>query len=86
MSRRLFLERHTYRRHRLRDAARLLPVLGLILIFGPIFIRDDPEGAALTLAGGLVYYLAVWLGLIVLTALVSRALAAAGQNPLDEDG
>jgi hypothetical protein len=79
----MFLERRTYRQTRLQDAAKLLPVLGLILIFGPIFIRDDtalavdarlePETAP-AMAGELVYYFAVWLGLIVLTAVVSRAM------------
>lgn len=73
MARRLFLERRTYRQHRLQDAARLLPFLGAILIFGPIFIRDEGGGAP-TLASELVYYFAIWFGVIVLTALVSRAL------------
>ncbi|GAB5445655.1 hypothetical protein [Gymnodinialimonas sp.] len=73
MARRLFLERRTYRQNRLQDAARLLPFLGAILIFGPIFIRDDGAGAP-TLATTLVYFFAVWLGMIALTALVSRAL------------
>lgn len=93
MPRRLFLERRTYRQHRLQDAARLLPILGLILIFGPIFIRDDDAGAP-TLAGGLVYYLSIWLGLVVLTALVGRALMGASppdpisppDPPTDGDG
>lgn len=95
MARRLFLERRTYRQNRLQDAARLLPILGLILIFGPIFIRDEGEGAILassvagapTLAGQLVYYFAIWLGLIALTALVSRALIGASAPEQDaEDG
>lgn len=73
MVRRLFLERRTYRQNRLQDAARLLPFLGAILIFGPVFIRDDAADAP-TLATTLVYFFAVWFGVIVLTALVSRAL------------
>ncbi len=80
MAGRLFLERGTYRQNRLQDAARLLPILGLILLFGPIFIRGEGDGTAdvdATLSGGLIYYFAVWLGLIVLTALVSRALVGA---------
>ncbi|MBL4627922.1 MAG: hypothetical protein JKY00_07780 [Roseicyclus sp.] len=81
MARRLFLERRTYRQSRLRDAARLLPILGVILIFGPIFIRDDGGGAP-TLAGELVYYFAIWLGLIALSALMSRAMiGAASPDP-----
>ena len=73
MARRLFLERRTYREHRLKDAARLLPVLGLILIFGPIFIREG-GGEAAPISGTLVYYFAIWLALIGMTALVGRAL------------
>ena len=74
MARRLFLERRTYRQARLQDAARLLPVLGLVLIFGPSFIRGDtPEGGE-TLSGWLIYYFSVWLGLIFLAGFVSKAL------------
>jgi hypothetical protein len=87
MARRLFLERRTYRKNRLQDAARLLPVLGMILFFGPVFIGGggggDVEGASL--ADWLVYIFVVWLGLIVVTMLVSRALA--GSLPeVDADG
>lgn len=82
MARRLFLERRTYRRHRLQDAARLLPFLGAILIFGPIFIREDDAGGP-TLAGALVYYFVIWFGLIVLTGVVSRALVATAPDDTD---
>ncbi|BDW85866.1 hypothetical protein [Roseicyclus marinus] len=74
MPRRLFLERRTYRQARLQDAARLLPVLGLVLFFGPSFIRgEDPAGSGL-LSGWLIYYFSVWLGLIVLAGILSQAL------------
>lgn len=73
MARRLFLERRTYRKNRLQDAARLLPVLGIILFFGPVFI-GGAEDAGTGRAGWLVYLFVVWLGLIVVTMLVSRAL------------
>jgi hypothetical protein len=74
MARRLFLERSTYRQNRLQDAARLMPVLGLLLLFAPVFIRGDAAEGDLRGAGWLVYYFTVWVGLIVLTAFVSRAL------------
>lgn len=81
MARRLFLERRTYRQNRLQDAARLLPVLGLVLVFAPVFIRGDAsEAGGPDLADWLVYYFAVWLGLIVLTALISRALTRSGRT------
>lgn len=77
---RLFLERRTYRRNRLQDAARLLPVLGAGLCFGPVFIRGDgSEGPGL--ADWLVYFFVIWIGLILVTALVSRALEGEGPNP-----
>jgi hypothetical protein len=74
MARRLFLERRTYRQNRLQDAARLLPVLGLVLVFAPVFIRGEAGAGGPDLATWLVYYFAVWLVLIALAAFVSRAL------------
>lgn len=74
MAKRLFLERRTYRRNRLQDAARLMPVLATVLIFAPIFIRGTDPGAGQGMADWLVYYFAIWIGVIALTALVNRAL------------
>lgn len=89
MARRLFLERRTYRLNRLQDAARLLPILGLVLIFTPIFIRGTGVEAG-SVSATLVYYFVIWLGLIVLAAIVSRAVARLGeskdQQPPSEDG
>jgi len=86
MARRLFLTRRTYRKNRLQDAARLLPVLGLILFFGPVFIIDDASvETGTTLADWLVYCFVVWLGLIVVTMLVSRSLDAPGAEAADDD-
>lgn len=85
MARRLFLERRTYRQARLQDAARLLPVLGLVLFFGPSFIRGDgPEGGG-TLPGWLIYYFSVWVGLIVLAGIVSRALMRSDRTDPERD-
>lgn len=79
MARRLFLTRRTYRKNRLQDAARLLPILGMILFFGPVFITDDASlETGTTLADWLVYCFVVWLGLIAVAMLVSRALAEPG--------
>ena len=81
MARRLFLERRTYRLNRLQDAARLLPILGVVLIFAPIFIGGAGEDAGretVSVSATLVYYFVIWFGLIGLTALVSRAVARLG--------
>lgn len=73
-----FLERQTYRRRRLMDAARLLPVLGAVLLALPLLWAgpdgDMPESAASTARGG-IYVFAVWTGLIVCAVLIGRPLA-----------
>ncbi len=75
MNRRLFLERRTYRRNRLQDAARLVPVLGALLFFGPVFILTSATGVGGGTGGWLVYFLGVWLALIALAAALSSALS-----------
>ncbi|MEM1273766.1 MAG: hypothetical protein AAGF88_08115 [Pseudomonadota bacterium] len=71
-----FLERKTYRRARLEDAARLLPVLGLFLLLSPTAIRSTGGGSGLWL----IYFMGVWLLLIVAAAVLSRALARTSQD------
>jgi hypothetical protein len=89
MARRLFLERRTYRRNRLQDAARLLPVLGAVLIFAPIFIRDTAalpgDGVPSDLTQWLIYYFVVWIGLIAISAALSRALTQGAAAPTEAE-
>jgi hypothetical protein len=80
----LFLERRSYRRRRLGDAARLLPVFGLVLILLPILWSPDATGAARTTAWEGVYLFVVWAALIVIAAVLSRALAAGDAAKRDE--
>ncbi|MGZ9810083.1 hypothetical protein ACXN5S_06430 [Pseudoroseicyclus sp. H15] len=67
----VFLARETYRRRRLSDAARLLPVLGTVLFFLPLLWRDDEAGTA----AGLIYIFTIWAILIVLAGVLSRRLS-----------
>ncbi len=83
MNRRLFLERRTYRRNRLQDAARLAPVLGTFLFFGPVFILTSDTGVGGGTAGWLVYFFMVWLGLVGLAAALAVPLGRA--FPTEED-
>ncbi len=85
MSRRLFLERRTYRRNRLQDAARLVPVLGVFLFFGPVFILTSNTGIGGHTSIWLVYFLSVWFGLIILAAALSSALSRAFPSEGDDD-
>lgn len=76
MSRRpLFLERSSYRRRRLGDAARILPVLGLILLLLPVWWAPDQ----VSLTGGALWLFGLWAGLIVLIGALHWALARAEQ-------
>ncbi|WP_422072715.1 hypothetical protein [Tranquillimonas rosea] len=82
----VFLERQSYRRRRLADAARLLPLAGAVAFVFPVFWSGGDEAAArpATADAGL-YVFAVWLGLIVVAALLSGRLVRHGEDA-DQDG
>lgn len=65
----LFLARRSYRLRRLRDAARMLPLLGAFLFLLPV-LRGSGD-----LAEEVVYLFVVWPLLIVAAFVLSRALA-----------
>jgi hypothetical protein len=77
----LFLARAPYRLRRLRDAARVLPVLGLFLLLLPLLWAPDAR-MALT-AGDIIYFFGVWLVLIALAAAFAPGLRGGGDE--DED-
>jgi uncharacterized membrane protein (DUF4010 family) len=81
----VFLAPATYRQKRLRDAARLLPVLGAALLLLPLlWTRSDAPGGVGN-ARALLYLLAVWAGLILAAFLLSRVLGPA-DGAGDRDG
>lgn len=61
-------ERQTYRRRRLMDIARLLPVLGALLLALPLLWPEASTHPAardgVSMSTAIVYVFAVWLGLI----------------------
>lgn len=79
----LFLARATYRRRRLRDAARLLPVLGVLLLLVPLLWR--PEAEVALGSGDVVYFFLVWFGLIALAAAIAPGLRSGDGNDEEED-
>jgi hypothetical protein len=65
----MFLGRASYRQRRLRDAVRLLPLLGGVLWLLPLFWAGT--GTTRT-SQVLVYVFGVWAFLILLTFILSR--------------
>jgi hypothetical protein len=78
----MFVERQTYRRRRLVDAARALPVLGLLLWLLPLLWSVPEDGPSASTA--MIYIFSIWIGL----PLVSGALVFAMKrlrDPAAED-
>ena len=76
----VFLARQTYRWRRVTDAARMLPILGLVLFLFPLL-----RGGGGTV-GYSVYIYGVWFGLILAAAVLSRWLSTArGEGGSDPD-
>jgi hypothetical protein len=69
-----FLEKRSYRRRRMTDALRLLPILGLWLFMVPLLWPGAAArltGMGVSMSSALIYIFAVWTGLIVLCAALS---------------
>ncbi|SET69618.1 hypothetical protein [Paracoccus homiensis] len=69
----LFLERASFRRRRLGDAARVLPILALIGFMLPVWWLPD----AVSFASGIVWLFGLWAALIVAIFALHRALIRA---------
>lgn len=78
----LFLARAAYRKRRLRDAARLLPLMGMVLLLLPLLWAD---GAAAGAGRDWSYIFGVWAVLIVLAAALAPGLAASDSDAGSED-
>lgn len=81
----LFVGRASYRQRRLRDAARLLPVVGMILWLIPLLWLREP-GAAQSTSFALLYLFGIWAGLILLSFVLSRALRTDEDVPPGSEG
>jgi hypothetical protein len=68
----VFVERQTYRRRRLADSARALPVLGLLLWLVPLLW--GLSGEAPRTSAALIYLFGVWIALILGAAAIIAAL------------
>lgn len=77
----LFLAPAPYRRRRLIDAARLLPVFACFLVIVPPLLQGGGEGGRSTAA--LLYLFGLWALLVLAAALIGRAMIRT--QPLETD-
>ncbi len=88
----IFLERQSYRRRRLLDAARLLPIMGAALFAVPLLWPRAGGGAdGVPTSSAILYIFSVWAGLIVVNAAFGRLTRGMNQPPgrpeeTDRDG
>lgn len=79
----VFLQRANYRQRRLRDAAKLVPLIGIILwalpLAWPAETGDTPVGSA-----RLLYVFGVWMILIVLTAMLASRIHSDAPDTLED--
>lgn len=78
----LFLERQSYRRRRLMDAARFLPVLGLLLWAVPLLWQRGSVASS----GALIYIFGVWLALVLAALILSLRVRRSGIDDTGGDG
>lgn len=80
-TRRLFLGRRAYRRRRMIDATRLLPVVfAIIVLLPPLWLPDR-----FSFATGTLWLAFGWLLTIAVTAALHRAIGHGGALPEDDD-
>lgn len=72
-NRSVFLERQTYRRRRLMDAARMLPIVGILLWALPLLWGHGAD-QAVTTSGAMRYIFGIWVLLVVLALGLSSRL------------
>jgi hypothetical protein len=77
----VFLARRTYRRRRLADGARLLPVLGGVLFCVPLLWKGGAHAPGT--AETMLYVFGLWALLVAISGVISRHLRA---SDAEEDG
>ncbi|MDK3017574.1 hypothetical protein [Pseudodonghicola flavimaris] len=81
----VFLERQSYRRRRLLDAARLLPVLGALLFAVPLLWPQGGAAGTPSTSAAIRYIFIVW-GLLILCTLLFGLLTRGWSGPADPVG
>ena len=77
----VFLERQSYRRRRLIDLIRMMPLIGALLWAVPLLWQSGADSTMPT-SKAIIYLFAVWLGMVVSGAVLARLLKKAeDQDP-----
>lgn len=76
----LFLARQPYRRRRVIDASRLLPIFGLFLFLIPLLWDDVGSGTEAHLAEKTLYIFAIWFVLVGVAAVLAAWLRPSDLN------
>lgn len=81
----VFVERRTYRRRRMADAARMLPLLGGLLFCLPLLWAVDRPPST---TASMFYLFSIWVLLCLVSAIVSRRLPtdAESSEPDSQNG
>jgi hypothetical protein len=89
----VFLERDSYRRRRLADISRLLPLIGVLLLLVPLLWTGADTGAVtagdatpLPMSKAITYIFAVWAMLIIAAVLFAMAARRWGVEGGDVPG
>lgn len=69
----LFLARDSYRQRRLADAARVLPLLGGVLMMLPLLWPREGEEVPLT-SSAIIYIFGCWAALVAASLILARWL------------
>ncbi|WP_299849372.1 hypothetical protein [uncultured Roseovarius sp.] len=81
----VFVERRAYRRRRLVDAARLLPILGVTLVCLPLLWTGERDAPTST-TYAMIYFFSLWLALVIGAALLSRRLKSEAKSDTADAG
>ena len=82
----LFLGRGSYRQRRLADAARLLPILGGVLMMLPLMWPRAGQAETPVTSTAMIYVFGCWVVLVILAAILAAWLdPAATQGDPDDD-
>ena len=82
----VFLAASSYRQKRIRDAARLLPVVGAILLLIPLLWTPSAQEGGVSNSGALLYIFGIWTALVLGAFLLSRVLHTDKEAREEEEG